>query len=479
MDSAVKISTVAIVGGGPVGALAAIYFAKEGWKVSLYELREDPRMEETVARQSKLPSKSINLALSERGIHGLRGASPHLVEEILAQAIPMGARMIHDTAGNQTSQFYDIHGKVFNAWAALGLYTAQHINSVDRDWLNTKLLIEAKKYPNVDLYFEHKLQYCDLRKNELVFLTRGAEAHVTAHLIVGADGAHSQVRQSLMKVITQVMDFEQQYIDSHWLELTISPWTASDGERDFKMEPHRLHIWPRQTFMLIALPNSDKSFTCTLFMPKSMFDNLQSNEALLEFFKRFFPDTIQLIGKDELIRDFFRNPRSPLLSIKCFPYILEDKCVILGDASHAMVPFYGQGMNCGFEDVRLLFENIKTKRLKIALYDYQNSRKVDLNAICDLAMQNFVEMRAGVTRRSYLLRKKIEEFLYARVPSLGVVPLYTMVSFSNKPYSEAKKKSERQGRLLTTAAYGGLLITGLGVFYAGALLARRTAWAHV
>ncbi|EWC46231.1 hypothetical protein DRE_04609 [Drechslerella stenobrocha 248] len=372
---------VVVIGAGPVGALAALYFAKGGWQVTVCELRGDLRNPEN---RSLNFTKSINLAISERGINGLRTVDPELTESILDEAIPMHGRMIHDHRGRQSSQKYDVHKRF--------------IRSIDRSRLNEKLLDELDRMSNVELKFSHNLKSLSLEKNEAVFerrLNSGEYENVRmqADLFIGADGAHSQTRRQMMKYVR--LNYSQEYIDSLWCEFQIPPHPETG---DFQLDPNHLHIWPRQTFMFIALPNQDRTFTCTLFMPEEMFKNIVGPEALVSFFKKEFPDVVSLAGEDGLIGDYLKNQKLPLISLKkCNPYHYKGKCVILGDASHAMVPFYGQGMNCGFEDVRVLWEHIcNDTNLADALDNYTSERYPDCITINDLAMNNYVEMRASL-----------------------------------------------------------------------------------
>ncbi|KAK9470078.1 uncharacterized protein V1510DRAFT_441654 [Dipodascopsis tothii] len=433
---------VAIVGAGPVGALAALYFANRGWNVAVYDRRPDPRTTAAVA------GRSINLALSHRGIDGLRGADEGLAAAIMRQVVPVHGRMVHDRAGRQSAQAYD----------ALG----EHINAVDRGWLNRTLLDAAAARPNVALHFGHRLRTCDFARRTAVF-DAGADAPlaVRADLIVGADGAHSAVRGQLMRAVE--MDYAQTYIDTRYTELSIP---ARGGE--YALDPHHLHLWPRKTFMLMTLANiGSKTFTGTLFMPAAMYDAIVYPDDVLELFEREFPDVVPLVGRDSLVNQFLAHPKGSLISVKCAPYHLGDRVVIIGDAAHAMVPFYGQGMNCGFEDVRELFRRLDAApTVADALAAYTAERRRDLYAISDLAMANYVEMRDSVTSRSYLLRKAVEELLYRYAPRLGVRTLYHMVSFTSTPYHLALERTAAQGRAFRVAAAtgvgaAGLLATGL------------------
>ncbi|KAK9479043.1 hypothetical protein V1514DRAFT_305458 [Lipomyces japonicus] len=453
--------SVAIIGAGPVGTLAALYFANEGWDVSLYDLRQDPRLDKHGNDGRSSTGKSINLALSHRGIEGLRGASPQLAELIVSNVVPVYGRMIHDTRGRQQSQLYDVHG--------------DHINAVDRGWLNNILIDQAEKRENISLKFQYRLLQCDFDARTALFHTPSGEIEVKADLVVGADGAHSAVRRQLMRAAR--VDFEQKYIDTLWCEISIPPKVGADGKDEYPLDPNHLHIWPRKTFMLMSLANigDDKSFTGTLFMSPSQFEDLTYPTDVTELFQANFPDVIPLVGEKNLQHQVFNNPKGSLVSVKCNPYHYSDRCVLIGDAAHAMVPFYGQGMNCGFEDVQQLFYCLKSSNsVASGLSAYTKTRRSDLFAISDLAMANYIEMRSSVTSRTYLARKHAEEFLYKYFPRLGIRTLYHMVSFTSIPYHVALRTSKRQARMFRGTAIG----VGLGVISIAAygLLKFRRVW---
>ncbi|KAF1800510.1 hypothetical protein V8B55DRAFT_1535478 [Mucor lusitanicus] len=448
-----KQAVVGIVGGGLVGALNAIYFAQRGWKVELYELRPDMRL--PIHRESRR-GKSINLALSERGLSALRGTGLNLEKTILEASVPMKARMVHiGKNGTQMSQAYDVNG--------------QHINAVDRARLNELLLDEAESLANVTVYFEHRLLSADLDNNTVEFMTSDGKKTYRNDFIIGADGAYSKTRTQMMRSMR--MDYNQQYIDTGYCELSMPPATGPDGKPTFALDPNHLHIWPRHTFMLIALPNPDFSFTCTLFMPFQMFEDIKTEDQLLAFFQEHFNDSIPLIGEAALKSDFFGNPRGSLVTVKASPHNYKDKSIIIGDAAHAMVPFYGQGMNCGFQDVEVLHQILDQhgiqphvseqgviSGLEKALNDYSNTRVKDAHAICDLAMYNYYEMRHAVTSYKFLARKKLEGAIHAVFPRL-IIPLYTMVSFSTLPYSKAIDRWHRQTHWLNVAMMSTTVVT--------------------
>ncbi|KAG9344404.1 hypothetical protein JZ751_011074 [Albula glossodonta] len=365
-----KRKVIAVVGGGLVGALNACYFAKRGFAVEVFESREDIRQAKIVR------GRSINLALSHRGRQALK--------HIVTKGIPMHARMIHSLNGTRSPIPYGKKG--------------QYILSVDRTNLNKELLTAAEAYPNTKMNFGHKLLDWSFESGAMTFLRK------------------QFLRQSRF-------NYSQTYIPHGYMELTMPPHNG-----DFAMEPNFLHIWPRNTFMMIALPNLDKTFTCTLFMPFEEFEKVTTEDQVIEFFQTYFPDAIPLIGVEALKRDYFRLPAQAMVSVKCSPYHMGDKCVIMGDAAHAVVPFYGQGMNAGFEDC-LVFNEVMdqlNEDFSAVLKEYTRVRVPDDHAIADLAMYNYIEMRAHVNSKWFIFRKYVDNFLHFLMPKT-IIPLYTMV----------------------------------------------------
>jgi len=425
-DSSQKLN-VAVVGGGLVGALQACYMAQRGHNVELYELRDDIRTMEYV------PGRSINLAMSIRGRSALRKVG--LEDEVVKNhGLPMEARMIHRPDGTTYSMPYGKKG--------------QCIYSVGRRFVNEVLLNAAEKYPNVNFKFNHKLVNSDLKKGTMSFQNAktGETVDATADLIVGGDGAYSALRKQYMK--QPRFNYAQEYIPHAYLELCIPP----NDKGGFAMDERHLHIWPRGSFMMIALPNQDFSWTVTLFMPFDVFEQLTTPEQLLEFFNIHYADAVTLIGKDRLIKDFFLNKPLPLISVKCTPFHA-GKSVIMGDAAHAVVPFYGQGMNAGMEDV-LIFDEFMDQygdmNLDKVLPAFSDYRCVDAHAVVDLAMYNYIEMRDLVNHWTFALRKKFDDAMYWLRPN-GWVPLYTSVTFSRMRYHlciENKKWQDRVVRKL-------------------------------
>ncbi|XP_055620642.1 kynurenine 3-monooxygenase isoform X2 [Toxorhynchites rutilus septentrionalis] len=430
---------IAIVGGGLVGSLLALHLGKKGHEVDLYEYREDIRTAELVI------GRSINLALSARGRKAL--AEVGLEQALLNHGIPMKGRMLHDTKGNRKIVPYDANNN-------------QCIYSVGRKHLNEVLLDAAEKYPNIRLHFHSKLQSADLDEGNLNFVNPETKenSQAIADLIVGCDGAFSAVRKEIIK--RPGYDFSQTYIEHGYLELCI-PSTSDGG---FAMPENYLHIWPRGKFMMIALPNQDRTWTVTLFMPFSNFNSIKCDNELMRFFKQYFPDAIALIGRERLIKDFFKTKPQSLVMIKCKPYNVAGKALIIGDAAHAMVPFYGQGMNAGFEDCTVLSElfNKHGSDIESVLEEFSETRWEDAHSICDLAMYNYIEMRDLVTKRTYLFRKKLDEILFWLLPNTWL-PLYNSVSFSHMRYSKCIANRKWQDQILTRVLYCSSMATLAGI----------------
>ncbi len=412
---------ISIVGAGLVGSLLSIYLAQRGYSVQVFERRSDPRV------GSAERGRSINLALSQRGWRALEEVG--MAEEIRKQAIPMRGRMIHDLEGNLNFQPY---GK-----------DDQAIYSVSRSNLNVSLIQKAASFPHVEFHFETRCNDLDLRQKTLLLEKNGQETKISTEVLLGTDGAFSAVRMALQK--TDRFDYSQTYLSHGYKELSILP----THEGTHRLEKNALHIWPRQQFMLIALPNLDGSFTCTLFLAfegEVSFANLQTENQIMAFFKKYFADIIPLIPN--LVQEFSQNPTSSLLTVRCSKWAHEQTAV-LGDAAHAIVPFYGQGMNAGFEDCRVLNELLEEQPSdwnKI-LQVFQNERIINANAIADLALRNFIEMRDSVIDDRFLLRKKIEAHLHTLFPQRWI-PLYTMVTFSHIPYSEALRIGRKQDEIM-------------------------------
>ncbi len=413
---------VIIAGAGLVGSLWAILLAKRGYEVDVYESRGDMRSVDFVG------GRSINLAMSDRGWRAIEKAG--ILENIRSVAIPMSGRMIHSVDGELAFQPYGVEDEA--------------IYSVSRGGLNIELINIADSFDNVNFHFYQKCTGVDLKKNTVTFQDfEGQKKKLQSDLVFGVDGAFSAVRAGFQK--TARFNYSQQYLEHGYKELRIPP--APNGNH--LIEKNALHIWPRGQFMLIALPNLDGSFTCTLFLPfegEESFENLKTNSQITDFFKKHFPDTIPLIP--DLVEDFNKNPTGTLVTISCFPWQYNHRFLLLGDAAHAIVPFYGQGMNSGFEDCTILDDLIEIHQghWPTIIDEFNATRVSDTNAIAELAFRNFIEMRDLVGDPKFLLRKKIEKHLSQKYPD-QFLPLYSMVTFSHVSYNRALKEGRDQDQL--------------------------------
>ena len=415
---------IIIIGAGLVGSLLSIYLSRRGYAVSLYERRGDMRREEVEA------GRSINLALSDRGIKALREVG--IADEILDIAIPMHGRFIHHVDGTTAFQPYGKEG--------------QFINSVSRRDLNIKLMDLAEQQ-GVPIYFNQRCSEIRWKSNTIQFEDAGTgiQTSVSFDLCFGADGAYSSARLAHMLQHNQ-FNYQQYYIDCGYKELSI----PAGEEGAFLLEKNALHIWPRKDYMLIALPNPDGSFTGTLFFPfegSLSFEKLNTPDLVQKFFIETFPDVVSLIP--DLSQQFLQHPTSSLVTVKCFPWIRSDQFCLIGDAAHAIVPFFGQGMNAGFEDCSVLNGLMEEEgNWERILSRFQELRKPDADAIADLAINNFTEMRARTADPRFLLQKKIEARLHERHPGQWI-PAYSQVTFSPQiRYSEALTNSRKQEAIM-------------------------------
>ena len=416
-----KPNKITIAGSGLVGALQAIYMKQQGFDVHLYERRSDMRQNLMSA------GRSINLALSDRGFRGLSGVV--IDDSIREISIPMYRRVMHDVNGNLTFQPYGKDG--------------QAIYSVSRGALNCKLMDLAEQ-SGVNIHFSHQLVDVDLNTATAGFKHGEEIKTVESDFLVGADGAFSEVRNELIK--KPWSNYSQYYIDYAYKEFSIP--ANEDGSH--QIEKNALHIWPRKDFMLIALPNPDGSFTLTLFFSKSgelSFDSLDSIEKAEEFFSTYFADALALMP--QFREEYTTNPAAAMVIVKCFPWTFQDKVMLIGDAAHAIVPFYGQGMNCCFEDCFVFDELLQSHdgNWSELMRKYENSRKPNADAIAELALRNFIEMRDKVSDPTFLLQKKIEARFTELHPGKWM-PLYSMVTFSHTPYSEALRIGDRQEAIM-------------------------------
>ena len=415
---------ITIVGGGLVGSLLAVFMAKRGHTVHVFERRPDPRKTDVYA------GRSINLVVSHRGWTALRAAG---VEEAVQRiVVPVYARMTHDRDGKLTRLPYSIDERA--------------IHSVSRGELNKVLLTEAEKLPNVTLHFDHRCTGVDLDTATCSFHdeVEGDNIAVRADVVLGADGAPSAVRQEMMK---GRFNFSQSFIEHDYKEIAFPP--NADGTP--QMDPNCLHIWPRRQFMMMGLANTDGGFTGTLFMPHEgeySFDTIQDEQDLMRFFEAHFKDAIPMLP--DLAEQYFRNPQSNLAIIRCAPWTHKDKVALVGDSAHAIVPFYGEGMNSGYEDCKVLNDLLNEHGdddWGTVLDAYGKARKPNGDAIADLSLRNFVEMRDLVADPRFILRKKIEGRLQQRHPDKWL-PLYSQVKFSDIPYVDAWNEGLRHDRIM-------------------------------
>ena len=422
---------ITIIGAGLTGALLGLRLGQRGYKVDLFERR--PQTRENTGDSGR----SINLALSRRGIDALKMVG--MMEEVTPLLIPMKGRMLHMEDGSEKFSPY-------------GQRDDEVIYSVSRRDLNRLMVARAVEAPDVNVVFEKKCTAIDFESSQLTLedVGTGKSQEKGFELLVGCDGAGSKVRRSLMEQIggQSTSDF----LDHDYKELEIPAGAGGT----WQLEKEGLHIWPRGEFMLIALPNLDGSFTVTLFLPKQgtpSFESLADEQSVDAFFKKTFPTARALMP--DLVEDFFGNPTGRLGTVRCQPWHLEDQCLLLGDAAHAIVPFHGQGMNCAFEDCVVLDRLLDKWGGDWGKVNPEltTSRKPDADAIAQMAIENYTTMRSTVTDPKYGLKKAIGFELERRLPEL-FIPRYSMVMFHDMPYSEAFEKGEIQRSILDELVKG-------------------------
>ena len=418
-----------IIGAGLCGSLLALRMAQRGYKVEVYESRPDLRKVDISA------GRSINLALSDRGLKALRLCG--MEEKAREICIPMYGRLMHDTKGNTFASNYS--GR-----------EGEYINSISRRDLNAILLDAAEENENVTIYFNSGCKKVDIEKNIAHFKSYETNEKyiVKADVIFGTDGAGSSLRKSYISERKFLFSYSQNYLNHGYKELEI----PADKNGNHQISKGHLHIWPRGDFMLIALPNMDGSFTVTLFLSydegEYNFNNLTTEEKITAFFEQEFPDALALIPN--IKEEFANNPTGPLGTIKCSPWFYQNKTILMGDAAHAIVPFYGQGMNASFEDV-FVFDEILNENLgdwNAVFKAYQKARKHDTDAIADLAIDNFYEMRDHVANPLFKEKRKIEMDLEKNFPS-QYSSKYFLVTFNeNIGYNEAMQRGRAQDKAL-------------------------------
>ena len=415
------MKSATIVGAGLVGSLWAVYLAKAGYKVQIVERRPDIRKVDIAA------GKSINLALSDRGWKALDTVG--IGDKIREIAIPMHGRTMHDIEGNLTYQPYGQEG--------------QAIYSISRGEINATMMTIAEEIGNTKIAYNEGCYDVDL-ENGTVYLENGAtgiRSEIQSDLIFATDGAFSAVRYNGMQKLDR-FDYSQDYIEDGYREILL----PANHDGSYKLEKNTFHIWPRGRFMLIALANRDGSFTCTLFMPfegdKYSFENLKSKDQVDEFFKEIFPDFYELMPN---VADTWEDhPLSSLAIIRCYPWT-HGRTALMGDAAHATVPFYGQGMNCGFEDCSVMWELMQKHHedWELIFEEYNLLRKPSGDGVQDLSLHNYHVMRDFVADPEFLLQKRLERKIQELYPD-QYIPLYSMVTFSHIPYAEAMKKGFEQ-----------------------------------
>ncbi len=422
--------TINVIGAGLAGSLMSLYLAQRGLRVQVYERRSDIR------KMPKAKGRSINLALSARGMRALRETD--MLDEIMPQAIPMYGRMMHGLSGELTFQPYSHDPE-------------ECIYSISRGGLNQCLMNRAETHPGVNFRFHARSERVDPESGEIwlrdeqtgeSFAAQGARS-------IAADGAFSGVRYDTQK--RPRFDFSQQYLDHGYKELSIPP--TPEGE--FAMDPHALHIWPRGQFMMIALPNPDHSFTCTLFFPFEgpvSFESLKDEAAVLDFFEKQFPDAVPLMP--HLLQEYFTNPTASMVTIRCWPWCIDDQIALLGDSAHAIVPFFGQGMNAAFEDCTIMDRMIEryAPEWDEVFEAYQRERKPNAEAIANMALENYIEMRDKVADPEFLFRKAVEHQLEHHLERYR--SRYELVSFTTVPYAEAYQRGQINQQILTQLMEG-------------------------
>jgi kynurenine 3-monooxygenase len=418
MQTPIKI---AVVGSGLVGSLLAIYLRKAGHTVHVYDRSPD-------IRKIQFSGRSINLAMSNRGWKALDGVG--IGNEVRKIAIPMEKRAIH-LVDKLNFQNYGQEG--------------ESIYSISRGLLNRKM-IDLAEAAGAEFFFEQKIWDVSLDDATLHIgeTERGAWEDKKYDIVFGADGAFSRIRHRMQR--QSMFDYSQEFLPIGYKELNI----PANADGTHKLDKNSFHIWPRGAYMLIALPNLDGSFTCTLFMPfegENSFASLNDIKLVEAFFEKNLPDTIDVIPK--LAEDFFKNPTSTLVTMKCYPWTYQDKIALIGDASHAIVPFYGQGMNAGFEDISVLYGMMEKygDDWKSIFSEYQKSRKPNADAIAELSYRNFLEMSSKTADENFLLQKKIEKSFSDKHPEKWI-PLYSRVTFSDRPYAEALAIGDYQNAIM-------------------------------
>ncbi len=422
--------TITLIGAGLNGPLLALGLVKRGFRVEIYERRPDMRRVPTSA------GRSINLALSTRGIHALAQAG--LWNEMRKIVIPMKGRMMHSVTAELTFQPY-------------GKDDVEVIHSISRADLNIALM-NAAEQQGVKIRFQQRCTGIDLTTGTLQLKDEetGVDRKIESSVVIACDGSASAIRVEMLK--SSRFNLSQQYLDYGYKELTI----PAEPNAKHALERNALHIWPRGNFMLIALPNVDGTFACILFLPfegPDSFAHLTKPSAVVAFFHAWFADALSLMP--DLADNFFVNPTGAMVTIKCSPWHVDGRALLLGDAAHAIVPFFGQGINCGFEDCTAILQLLDRREAdwQRVFGEFEEARKINTDAIADMAVENFIEMRDRVADPKFLFRKRVELALEAKYPRL-FVPKYAMVTFHRIPYATALRRGQLQDVILTELCDG-------------------------
>lgn len=429
---------IIVVGGGPVGALTAILMSQRGFQVDLYEASTD-------IRKQKVPAgRSINLCLSYRGIEALKRAG---IDDIVStDAVPLRSRYIHLMDGRKSVQNYG---------------GGNYLYSIGRGDLNKKLLSFAEKRDNINIHFEQKTVRVDVEIPSMTF--KGKDGLITtvddAKIIIGCDGAYSVVRMNMLR---NRLDFSQSYIDLGYKELTIPPTAAGE----YAIPPNHIHIWPRKKFSVVGLPNLDKSFTCTLLMRVDEQENITSGEDVVNIFETHFKEIAPLIKMDTVKESFFKFPPWPMVTVRCKPYHFKDRAVLLGDAAHAVVPFGGQGLNCGLEDTLILDELMDKfdDDFSVVLPKFSELRLDACNELANLALHNYKQVHSGVANPWYIFQQKVVAGLRFFLPNT-YIPRFNLMTFTRIPYHEVVKQADKQDRAMNASIIAiGCSIFGIGAY---------------
>ncbi len=428
---------IAIAGAGLTGSLLAAAFAERGFEVDVYERRDDPRL------RLGAEGRSINLGLSKRGLAAL--AMVGMKEQILGRAVTMRGRVIHAEGGGTSFQAYGNRGE-------------EVLHSVDRNELN-RALIDRAEGRGARFHFRHRCLALDKEARTLAVADEagGRTLAVAAELLIGADGAFSRLRQEMQR--GERANYSQEYLEWGYKELTVP--AKPDGSSAIELTA--LHVWPRGHCLIVTHPNLDGSHTATLFLPfegPDSFAELRSAEEIAAFFRRYFPDVPALVP--DYLEQWRRHPEGSLVTTRTSPWHLGDWLVLVGDACHAVYPFYGQGMNSAFEDCTTLVACLEEhgSRRGEALADYQRRRKVHTDTLAELSKENFLELRQRVSSPFFRARKRLD-LLLSRLFPAAWMPLYTMISHTTIPYADALARARRQDRRLAWAAAGVVAIPAL------------------